>query len=100
MMMFLDAQEDFRIVISRSVRLLLPRQRENHSRVLLTQCGQLVTPVAAGNFDARPLAPQIKTGRGLDHLADVGSADARGAFQKIELASGMRPIGRANGGTP
>ena len=35
-------------------------------------------------LDARPLAPEIDAGRGLDHFGDVRAADARRRLKKVE----------------
>src|ERR1022692_4256051 len=88
--MLLDAQEHFRIVVSRSVGLLLPRQRNNHSRILLARRGQMVTSMFSRDLDARPLAPQVDSRRRLDHFVDVSAAHARRTLQKIEMPIGMR----------
>ena len=89
--MLLNAQEDFRIVVRRGVRIVLPRQGKNHAGIFFAHWRQLVGAIAAGNLNARPLAPEIDSGGGLDHLIDVGPADARGAFEKIEVPVGVCP---------
>ena len=38
------------------------------------------------HLDARPLAPEVDAARGLQRLRDVRAADARGDFEKVELA--------------
>src|SRR5579863_5156007 len=90
MVMFLDSQENFRVVISRSIWFILPRQRKNHSGILCVHRRKLVTSIASSYFDARPLPPQIDPGRCLDHLVNVSAAHARGAFEKIEMSVRMR----------
>ena len=85
----LDAQVHFRVVVGRGVGIVLPRERKNHAGIFFPHWWQCVAAIAAGDFDARPLAPEIDSGRGFDHFVDVGSADARGTFEKIEVAVGM-----------
>src|SRR6266851_50431 len=87
--MLLDSQEHFRIVVPRSIWILLPRQREDHSGILLAQRRKPITPVAARNLDPRPLPPQVETGGSLDHLVDVSATHARRALKEIEVSVGM-----------
>ena len=89
MVMSLDSQGDFRIVVGGRVRIVLPRQGKNHARIFFADWRQFVAAVAAGDFDAGPLSPEIDSGRGFDHLVDVGAADARGALQKIKMPVGV-----------
>src|SRR5580704_19204514 len=90
MVMALDAKLHFRVVVGGSVRIGLARQGKNHPGIFFADWRQVVAAVAAGDFDTRPLAPEIDSSRGFDHLADIGSAYAGGAFEKIKFSVGVR----------
>src|SRR5215472_4785124 len=57
MMTFLDSQADFGIVVGGSVRIRLPRQRNDHTSVILAHRGKPVASVSAGDFNPCPFAP-------------------------------------------
>jgi len=42
------------------------------------------------DFEARPLAPKVDAGGGLDDIRDVGAADAGGDFDEIKFAVRVR----------
>src|SRR5579862_2069050 len=86
MVMLLDAERNLRIVISRSIRILLPSQRKNHSGIFFPHSRKLITPALARDFDARPLTPKVQPGRSFNHLVDVSSTHARRAFKKIKTS--------------
>src|SRR3984885_2974727 len=88
--MFLNPQEHFRIVVPRSIRILLPRQRQYHSRILLAYRRKLIRSISSRDLDEGPLPPQVDSSSGLDHLIDVSASDARRTLQKIEMPVGMR----------
>src|SRR5580692_4318351 len=81
--------DDFRIVIGGRVRLLLPSQRDNRARIVATRFGQWVRLLPCSDLEARPVAPKIDSGGGVDHVGDVGSSDACGDFEEIELSVGV-----------
>src|ERR1022692_4566967 len=88
-MMLLDPQENLRIVVSRGVRILLPRQRKNHSRILLPHRRKPVTSISSSNLYSGPLPPQVDSCGSLDHLIDVSAAHPRRTLQKVEMPIGM-----------
>src|ERR1035438_1345649 len=87
--MLFDPQVHFWIVIGCGVRLLLPSKGKNHAGILFPHRRQSVGAISAGDFDARPLSPQIDSGCSLDHLVNVSAADARSTFEKIEMTVGV-----------
>src|ERR1700677_4703879 len=89
MVMPLDSQEDFWIVVSRSIRIFLPRQRKNHSRIFLAHRRRPVTAIASGDLNARPLPPKINPSGRFDHLVDVSATYARRAFEEVEISAGV-----------
>src|SRR5690348_12236753 len=95
MVPLLKPQGDLGIVIRRGVRLFLAGQRKNDSSVVAADWRQFVRLFAAGDFDPRPLPPQVDAGGRLYHLTDVGAAHSRRAFQKIKLsvAAGANELG-------
>src|SRR5579862_6562341 len=86
MMASLETQGNFRVVVRRSVRILLSGERQDQSSIIAAQGRELVRLLAAGDFDARPLPPQIYAGGNLDHLADVSATHPGRTFQKIEVS--------------
>ena len=64
-MMLLDPQEYFRIVVSRCIGILLPRQRKYHSRILFVHRRKLVNSIPTRDLDAGPLSPQSTGGAGM-----------------------------------
>ncbi len=85
-----DPQKYLGIVVRRSVRIFLPRQRKNDARVFLAHRRKSVGAISPGDFNARPLPPKINARSGLHHLIDISSAYSCRAFQKIKLAVFIR----------
>src|SRR5579862_472609 len=85
-MMLGHAIHDLRIVVSRSIRSFLPRQRNDHASVPVSFFRQLVRFFPRSNFQARPFSPQINSRGSFNLVRDVRSADARGHFDKIKFA--------------
>src|SRR5712691_8258879 len=90
MVPLLQAQGDLGIVVRGSVGLFLASERKNDASVVVTRDRRMVGLFAAGDFDARPLTPQVDARGGFDHFADVGAAYARGTFQKVKLSIAAR----------
>src|ERR1700758_4904361 len=88
MMMALDVEIDFGVVIGGCVRILLAGEGKNYAGIFFAHGRQVVAGFFAGDFDASPFAPQIDSSGGLDHFVDVSAADASSAFQKIKLTVG------------
>ena len=85
-MMFGHPIHDLRIVVRRSVRRLLPRQRNNHAGITVSFLRQRVLLFPYPDFKMSPLSPQINSGGSFNLVGDVRSADARGHFDKINFA--------------
>jgi hypothetical protein len=81
---------NLRVVICRSVRRFLPRQRDNHSGITVAFLRQRVRFFPGSNFQTSPFSPKINSRRGFNLVGDVRSANARGHFDKINLAVLMR----------
>jgi hypothetical protein len=90
MMIFRDAINDFGIVVGLGIRMLLTGERKNHAGIVAAGGGKLVRLLACSNFEAGPFAPKVNVGGGFDHVGDVGTADAGGDFDEIELAISVR----------
>src|SRR6266568_1041388 len=84
------AIDDFVIVVSRSIGMLLPRQGENHSCVISSRGGKLIGLLAGADFESCPLAPEIDACGGFDDIRNVGTSDTRGNLEKIEFPIRMR----------
>src|SRR5260370_34246829 len=89
--MLLDAVGAFGIVVGGSAWMLLRGERNNYGCVVEARGGKLVGLIPCPNFEPRPLAPGVDAGCGLNHVGDVGAADAGGDFDEIEFAAGVRP---------
>src|SRR5271163_978252 len=83
--MAFDTKVDFGVVVGGGVGIVLAGEGKNYAGILFADRGQLITAVAAGDFDAGPLAPQINSRCRFDHFVDVGSADASGTLKKIKM---------------
>src|SRR5260370_7980352 len=82
-----NAIDNFKIVVGRSVRMLLTRERKNDASIIAARGREFVGLPPYGDFQARPFAPQIDVGGGFDDVGDVGAADAGGDFDEIEFAA-------------
>src|ERR1700722_1415364 len=89
-MMLGHAIHDLRIVVSRSIRRFLPRQRDNHASVPVASLRQLIRFFPRSNFQASPFSPQINSRGSFNLVRDVRSADTRGHFDKIKFAVTVR----------
>src|SRR5207248_7402942 len=70
--------------------MLLPRQGENHSRVISSRGGKLIRLLPRADFESRPLAPEIDARGGFDDIRNVSASDSRGNLEKIEFPIRMR----------
>src|SRR5579859_3523055 len=89
MMIFRDATDNFRIGVGGSIRMLLASERKNDAGVIAADSGKLVGLLAGGDFEARPLAPQIDVGGGFDDVGDISAANAGGDLDEIKFAVGV-----------
>src|ERR1051326_2887454 len=82
-----NAEDYLHVGVSRSVGVLLPRERERDAAVLAARF-EFADALAARvrDLDARPLAPEVVAGSGFEGLGDESAADARGDFEEVELA--------------
>ena len=90
-----DALDDFRVVVGRSIRFLLTRQRNDYSGVVFAGRREFIRQLPGGNLQPRPFTPKVDAGGGFDHVGDIGTADARGDFKKIDamVAVGLEEFG-------
>src|ERR1043165_9647284 len=79
-----DAEDHFGVVIRGSVGPLLARERDGDAGVVAARGRRRVRPLASRKLDARPLAPEVDAGGGLDRLGGVRAADARRGFEEVE----------------
>src|SRR6204780_2358743 len=85
MIFFRDPLHDFGIVVGRSIRSFLARQRKHHAGVIASAFWQHVGRLAGICFDARPFAPQIDARGGFHNIGNVSATHARGDFDEIEF---------------
>src|ERR1043165_6684732 len=86
-MPFLRTIDDLFICVCGSVRVFLPRQRQDYPSVIFARRGQLVlAQTCARHLYLRPLAPEVDAARCFQSLRDVRAADARRYLKKIELS--------------
>src|SRR5712692_351869 len=81
---------NFRICVGGSIRMFLARERQDDSRVIASGRRKLVRLLPCPDFEARPLAPKVDLGCGLDDIRDIGAADASGDLDEIKLAVRVR----------
>lgn len=84
MVVFVESPDDFGVVVGGCVGAFLTREGDDDSGVVVAVRGKLVVAVFSGDFDFCPFSPEVDAGGGFDHFGDVGSADARRCFEKIE----------------
>src|SRR5215831_19273863 len=82
-MLFLNSIDYLTIDIDRGVRTFLARQGKDDSRML---AARLQSGPGISHFEFGPLAPEINSGSGFEHVSNVGAAHARRNFQKIVIA--------------
>jgi len=81
------APDNLRVVVGRQVGPFVAGQADDQAGVAGVVVGHTVGfTTSMGQLDARRFLPQDYTRGRLDHLIDVGAADAGGRFQKVELA--------------
>ena len=83
--MLRNAQHDFGIVVSGSIRTLLARQRNGNSGIIATRLRQNVGRFPSGHFDARPFPPKIDSGGGFNHVRNISAAHAGRYLDKINF---------------
>src|SRR3954471_25091683 len=88
--MLLDPQTHLGVAVAGSVRILLAGKRQNYAGIVFANGWEGVAAISTGDFNARPLAPQVDSGRSFHHFVDISSAHAGRALQKIELAIRLR----------
>src|ERR1043165_5564130 len=86
-MPFLRTIDDLFICVCGSVRVFLPRERQDYPSIIFARRGQLVPAFfAPRNLYPGPLAPEVDAARSFQCLRDVRAADARRYLKKVELS--------------
>src|SRR5579859_6918347 len=80
-----DAIDDFRVVVRRSVWMLLPCQGKNHPGIIASHFRKFVGLLPRPNFEPRPLTPEIDARGGFDDIRNVSAANPCSNLEKIEF---------------
>ena len=81
---FRYAIDDFLVVVSGSVGLLLVCQRKDDARVILPHFRRFVWILRRRRFEFCPFAPEVKTAGVFQNVGDIRAADPRCNFQQIK----------------
>src|ERR1019366_395588 len=85
-----QAPDNFRIVVRRGVRMLLPRQRNEQTGAIASRNWRPVWGLSTSDFDLGPLRPEIDSCSRFHQISDMRATDTGGGLQEIQSAVATR----------